>query len=219
MNLNDKNKMIINERKRIKKKEISSIALRVFSEMGIDQTNMTDIAKTSEVGVATLYRYFDNKTNLVIETGVEAWSEINSKYETAVEKIIAEEILAIDKLEKLLNLFYKIFTKEKAFVFFLDGFDNYIVNNSVSPDMLETYEDEILRIDPYVHTVYKEGLHDQSIKKIKDIDLFIKTIGHSLLALSQKALIRNRIVKSDRKERLMDEMKLMIEMVVLYAKK
>jgi len=211
--------MIINERKRIKKKEISSIALRVFSEMGIDQTNMTDIAKTSEVGVATLYRYFDNKTNLVIETGVEAWSEINSKYETAVEKIIAEEILAIDKLEKLLNLFYKIFTKEKAFVFFLDGFDNYIVNNSVSPDMLETYEDEILRIDPYVHTVYKEGLHDQSIKKIKDIDLFIKTIGHSLLALSQKALIRNRIVKSDRKERLMDEMKLMIEMVVLYAKK
>src|SRR6056297_2355214 len=109
MNLNDKNKMIINERKRIKKKEISSIALRVFSEMGIDQTNMTDIAKTSEVGVATLYRYFDNKTNLVIETGVEAWSEINSKYETAVEKIIAEEILAIDKLEKLLNLFYKIF--------------------------------------------------------------------------------------------------------------
>ncbi|HKL41580.1 MAG TPA: TetR/AcrR family transcriptional regulator [Clostridia bacterium] len=219
MNLNDKNKMIINERKRIKKKEISSIALRVFSEMGIDQTNMTDIAKTSEVGVATLYRYFDNKTNLVIETGVEAWSEINSKYETAVEKIIAEEILAIDKLEKLLNLFYKIFTKEKAFVFFLDGFDNYIVNNSVSTDMLETYEDEILRIDPYVHTVYKEGLHDQSIKKIKDIDLFIKTIGHSLLALSQKALIRNRIVKSDRKERLMDEMKLMIEMVVLYAKK
>jgi len=219
MNLNDKNKIIINERKRIKKKEISSIALRVFSEMGIDQTNMTDIAKTSEVGVATLYRYFDNKTNLVIETGVEAWSEINSKYETAVEKIIAEEILAIDKLEKLLNLFYKIFTKEKAFVFFLDGFDNYIVNNSVSTDMLETYEDEILRIDPYVHTVYKEGLHDQSIKKIKDIDLFIKTIGHSLLALSQKALIRNRIVKSDRKERLMDEMKLMIEMVVLYAKK
>jgi AcrR family transcriptional regulator len=219
MNLNEKNKMRINERKRIRKKEISSIALKVFSEMGIDHTNMTDIAKTSEVGVATLYRYFENKTNLVIETGVEAWAEINSKYESAVEKIIAEEILAIDKLEKLLNLFYKIFTEEKAFVFFLDGFDNYMVNNSVSPDMLETYEDEILRIDPYVHTVYKEGIDDESIKEIKDIDLFIRTIGHSLLALSQKALIRNRIIKSDQKEKLMDEMKLMIEMVVQYAKK
>lgn len=219
MNLNDKNKKRIDERKRIRKKEILGIALKVFSDIGIDQTNMTDIAKASEVGVATLYRYFENKTNLVIETGVEAWAKINKKYESAVEIIIDEEILAINKLEKLLGLFYKIFTKEKNFVFFLDGFDNYMINNSVSPDMLETYEEEILKIDPYVHRVYKEGIIDKSIKEMKDIDLFIKTIGHSLLALSQKALIRNRIIRSDQKEKLMEEMKLMIEMVIQYAKK
>lgn len=219
MNLNDKKKRRINERKRLRKKEILGIALKVFSAIGIDQSNMTDVAKASEVGVATLYRYFDNKTNLVIETGVEAWSQINTKYESAVEVIITEEISGIDKLEKLLNLFYKIFTEEKNFVCFLDGFDNYMVNNSVSPDMLETYENEILKIDPYVCKVYKDGVKDNSIKEMEDIDLFIKTIGHSLLALSQKALIRNRIVKSDQKERLMDEMKLMIKMVIQYARK
>jgi AcrR family transcriptional regulator len=219
MNLNDKKKKRINKRKRLRKKEILGIALKVFSETGIDQSNMTDIAKASEVGVATLYRYFQNKTNLVIETGVEAWSQINTKYESSVDGIIAEEILAIDKLEELLNLFYKIFTEEKSFVCFLDGFDNYMVNKSVSPDMLEIYENEVLKIDPYVCKVYKEGLKDNSIKEMEDIDLFIKTIGHSLLALSQKALIRNRIVKSDQKERLMDEMKLMTKMVIHYARK
>lgn len=219
MNLNDKKKRRINERKSLRKKEILGIALKVFSAIGIDQSNMTDVAKASEVGVATLYRYFENKTNLVIETGVEAWSQINTKYESAVEVIITEEISGIDKLEKLLNLFYKIFTEEKNFVCFLDGFDNYMVNNSVSPDMLETYENEILKIDPYVCKVYKDGVKDNSIKEMEDIDLFIKTIGHSLLALSQKALIRNRIVKSDQKERLMDEMKLMIKMVIQYARK
>jgi uncharacterized protein Smg (DUF494 family) len=94
-----------------------------------------------------------------------------------------------------------------------------MVNKSVSPDMLEIYENEVLKIDPYVCKVYKEGLKDNSIKEMEDIDLFIKTIGHSLLALSQKALIRNRIVKSDQKERLMDEMKLMTKMVIHYARK
>ena len=113
MNLNDKKKERINKRKAKRKNEILNIALEVFSEKGIDQTNMTDIAKASEVGVATLYRYFSNKTNLVIETGVEAWYQVNSKYMEEATLILNSEVLSITKLENLMNLFYKILEKQK----------------------------------------------------------------------------------------------------------
>lgn len=212
------NNLKVDNRKLFKKKKILDVALQLFSEKGIEQTNMTDIAKESNVGVASLYRYFENKNNLVVETGIEAWRQINSKYKDDVDAIMSTGLKGIIKLENLLNLFYKIFTEERAFVCFLDGFDNYIVNNNVSADSLINYEKEVLKIDPYIQKVYKIGINDHSIKRIKDIDLFIRTIGHTLIALSQKVFIRNKIVTNDSKEKLLDEMKLMIQMIISYAK-
>lgn len=206
------------KRKLFKKKKILDMALKIFSEKGIEQTNMTDIAKKANVGVASLYRYFENKNNLVVETGIEAWYQINLKYKKDVDIIMATKIKGIKKLENLLNLFYKIFTEEKNFVCFLDGFDNYIVNNNVSVDSLINYEKEVLKIDPYIQEIYKSGIADETIKRIEDIDLFIKTIGHTLIALAQKVFIRNEIVTNDSKEKLLDEMKLMIQMIISYAK-
>lgn len=213
------NNMKLDKKKLFKKKIMLDIALKLFSENGIEQTNMTDIAKASNVGVATLYRYFSNKNNLVVETGIEAWYQINTKYKKDVDDIMNTEIKGIRKLENLMNLFYEIFTKEKNFVCFLDGFDNYIVNNNISIDSLVNYEKEVLKIDPYIQEIYKSGIDDQTIKRIDDIDLFIKTIGHTLIALSQKVFIRNKIVTNDSKEKLLDEMKLMIQMIISYAKK
>lgn len=213
------NNMKLDKKKIFKKKIMLDIALKLFSENGIEQTNMTDIAKASNVGVATLYRYFSNKNNLVVETGIEAWYQINTKYKKDVDDIMNTEIKGIRKLENLMNLFYEIFTKEKNFVCFLDGFDNYIVNNNISIDSLVNYEKEVLKIDPYIQEIYKSGIDDQTIKRIDDIDLFIKTIGHTLIALSQKVFIRNKIVTNDSKEKLLDEMKLMIQMIISYAKK
>jgi hypothetical protein len=61
--------------------------------------------------------------------------------------------------------------------------------------MLEAYEKESLQIDPDVYEIYNAGLEDESIKEMEDIELFIRTLGHTLLALSQKAFIRNQIIK------------------------
>lgn len=114
------------------------------------------------------------------------------KYKKDIDVIIKSEFNGIIKLENALYLFYKIFTEEKNFICFLDGFDNYIVNKDISTDSLISYEAGVLKIDPYIRKIYKIGTVDQTIKNIKDIDLFIRMIGHTLIALSQKIFIRNK---------------------------
>jgi AcrR family transcriptional regulator len=42
-------------------------ALDLFSQLGFDQTTMEQIAATSEVGIATLYRYFPTKDSILLD--------------------------------------------------------------------------------------------------------------------------------------------------------
>ena len=52
------------ERARVMR-EVSSIALQLFEERGYDKVTMQQVADASEVSVATLYRRFGTKENLV----------------------------------------------------------------------------------------------------------------------------------------------------------
>lgn len=202
-----------------KKTEVLKVSRSVFSELGIESTKMTDIAKNAGIGVATVYRYFNNKTTLVIATGIYSWKCVNDSYEPKVKAILKKDQKAIDKLEQLLKLYYNIFLKEKGFIRFLDEFDNYIVNNKISPKHLEVYEREVLRIQPYTKKIYQEGLNDCTIRKVKDFKVLNNTISHALMTLSQKALIRNKIIASDDAKVLLEEVKLLIEIMVEYARR
>jgi AcrR family transcriptional regulator len=54
------------ERERVRvKREISAIAVQLFDERGYDQVTMEDIAAATGVSVATLYRRFTTKENVV----------------------------------------------------------------------------------------------------------------------------------------------------------
>jgi AcrR family transcriptional regulator len=46
---------------------ILDAALDLFSELGFDQTTMDQIAAASEVGIATLYRYFPTKDSILLD--------------------------------------------------------------------------------------------------------------------------------------------------------
>ncbi|MFC7544924.1 TetR family transcriptional regulator [Plantactinospora sp. GCM10030261] len=54
------------ERERIRvKRDVSTIAVRLFEERGYDAVTMEDVAAATAVSVATLYRRFTTKENLV----------------------------------------------------------------------------------------------------------------------------------------------------------
>lgn len=218
MDLTEKYQNNVQRRKSKRKQGVLRNAVGVFSENGIEQTSMTDIASASSMGVATVYRYFNNKTSLVIEAGVQLWLDINAKYEKKVQEIINHDNLAIDKLKELLFLYLKIIKQEETFIRFLDSFDNYIINNEINKEALRVYEDEVLRIDPYIHEIYKLGEKDKSIRKMKDIHLFNRMVGHGIIALSQKNYIRHDILSSDEAYQDLEEVELFIEMVLSYAR-
>ena len=52
------------EMKQNRKNRILESAFNLFSQKGIDTIAMTDIAKNAEIGVASLYRYYETKEEI-----------------------------------------------------------------------------------------------------------------------------------------------------------
>ena len=63
------------EMKQNRKNRILESAFDLFSQKGIDTIAMTDIAKNAEIGVASLYRYYETKEEIAIRTVIWAWEK------------------------------------------------------------------------------------------------------------------------------------------------
>lgn len=67
------------------RKTISKIAEKLFSEKGIENTSMSDIAKESGYSKASLYVYFKNKEELVAVLVLESMEKLYEYLSTAVK--------------------------------------------------------------------------------------------------------------------------------------
>ena len=103
------------EERQVRKERIITGALNVFKKSGVDNATMSDIAKESGFGTATLYYYFPSKENILIAMMERGWIQL---WESIEEKI-DEDIPSRKKFIKLLNTMGKIVLDNKSLYEFL----------------------------------------------------------------------------------------------------
>lgn len=218
MSLKDKRMNEIKKQKEKRKEDILAAAIEVFKEKSIRSAKMTDIALESEVGVATVYRYFKTKLELVIE---------------AVNWMCKEEILLMfepfegdgyksmngfEQISFILKLFILLYEAYPDFVALLEQFDNYVVEEQIGLEQLENYEKNIIDLKEITFGAMARGKKDGSIKMDIDNNIFYTTIAHSLMSLSQKLILRGNILKSDSEVNGKKQLALLIEMAEGFIK-
>lgn len=97
-----------------RRKKIILTAFHLFCERGIEGVPLNEIAKEAHVGETTIYRYFENKTNLVLEAFLVLWDLIMSNLEECVENTNN----------------YNHFTGYEQIVAWLESFRQLYLNNS-----------------------------------------------------------------------------------------
>ena len=197
MDLAEKRKKETKEQKDKRKELVIAAALDVFIEKGIENTKMTDIAEKAEIGIASVYRYFKTKTEIVIEAGIRYWSkEIDIFYSTFLENDF-KMLNGLARVSKLLDVFIDIYMNHKDFYKFIEEFDNYVVKENIPSDRLFFYEKKILNLMPIMLEALDLGKKDGSIKQNINNEQYYMTITHTLISLSQKLILRNIILDSD----------------------
>jgi len=136
---------------------------RLFAEHSIEAVKLQDIATESKIGIATLYRYFGNKPEMVIEIGTKKWEE----YYLEVEKISAERsgkpTTAAEDLDFFLDCFIELYRSHKDLVLFNRNFVTYVKHEKCTREQMKDYNESIARFSKKFHNLYSKGQMDGTL--------------------------------------------------------
>lgn len=173
--------------------EISNLVLN----SKIEDLKMTDIADYLEIGVATLYRHFKTKKNIIIDCGIHLWKREIKLFEYVFENDLYEKKSGLEQINDLLKVYKVLYTGHSNFLKFLSQFDAYCHRENIDMKQLEEYEKNILDLYPLFEKAFSKGINDGSIKCKENVQVLYFTINHSLMALSQKLLPDGALLSSD----------------------
>jgi AcrR family transcriptional regulator len=198
-----------------RKKAVLDVATKLFIEKSIESVTMSDIAEAAQIGEATLYRYFGQKENLVVECVTEIWKVVGQKYFDPHAFDMYET--GYKKVERFFGLFLTLYIEQLSALKFINNFDNFVANRKIDIEFLTDYNKIILFAKTRFLDLYKEGLLDGSIQKGINADVYYYSSTKAIFALCGK-LSQQPIVASDTQANDLDQIKMLIRMITNYIK-
>lgn len=195
--------------KKIKETALDRIindACELFLSRSVNDVTIADIAEKSEVGVATVYRYFSTKKNILEKCAIKLQTRVYEEYFKLTGKT------GYEKIKKFYFGYLEVFKAHPEFYGFINGFDAFMtVENGTE---LEEYSKGLDVFWEEFNKTYVEGLSDGSIKRVDDISVFYYATTHAMLELCKKLSANARIVKQDESVKKDEEIRALAEIVL-----
>ena len=160
-----KNERKIEERK-IRKERIIIGAINIFKKKGVENATMSEIAKESGFGTATLYYYFPSKEEILINMMERGWMQLWE----SIEDKMNENIPSRQKFIKLLNIMSKTVKNNKTLYEFLFTAPNIIDKSKQS---WKPYQESLYKS---LQEILEEGAKDDNITNLQP-ELVMKAMG------------------------------------------
>lgn len=160
-------------------------AFQLFVRHSIEAVSMQHIADAAKIGVASVFRYYENKTDLVIAVCGYKWHEYLKKIEENRPVDYIRDIPAIDRLEFTLNSYLDMYQHHKDLLKFNDNFNHYITHENVDSSRLETYLAAVNPMRERMHWMYEKGKVDQTMRTDLPEDVFFRATAHSMMGACQ----------------------------------
>lgn len=208
-----------NEKSELKENRINRIlssAFELFAVKGIDTIVMTDIAKKAEIGVASLYRYFETKEEIAIRTAIWAWNTQKEYILPEIQNPAFEKLSGIEQLKIIMGLFTKLYENQQDFLRFIYFFDSYAVRQQIETKRLQDYELMIATVQNVVKQAIVKGLEDKSINQnfMGCEDNLYFTLMHAMFNTAQKMSLANGLLEMDQKVSGSSQLNLLTDLLI-----
>lgn len=189
----------------------------MFLKNGIEPVAMTDIAKKCDIGVATLYRYFGTKAEIVVEAGTAIWKDMMVLLGDVYDSDVYKGQKGIEQIESLLGFYLSLYKDHPDFMRFVHQFDRYVIDRKMTGDSLSEYQKSVLDVYPLFDKAYKKACREGDARKGLPLRRIYLTSTHALMAMSSKFL-EGDIIPDDAAEDKTEEIGQMIDMILYYIK-
>jgi len=157
-----------------KKQEILQAAIKVFSRLGIPNTNMIDIAREAGIGKGTIYEYFRSKEEIINET----FRKFTSSFNAVDLEALSLQQNSIDKLLFVIDGWIEILINASDEVRVLIEFwaDSTRLRSS---DRLDEITQLYRNLTDFLENIIQEGIDKHKIRKL-DPKIFAALMASSL---------------------------------------
>ena len=100
--------------------------LKCFYYEGIERTKVATIAQKAGVTSMSVYRYYGDKENIVLESAMLFWNKLTSELLSAVEAEDMSGLNGLERVEKLLKLYVSMYRQNTQALLLLQEFEIYV---------------------------------------------------------------------------------------------
>ena len=144
------------------------------------------VADTADVGVATLYNYYQNKLNLVIAISGEVWESVWKEVTQSFGLEALEGLNAYQLTEHYCDSIISLYQERPEVLRFSGNYKTYICREGVSDERLKVQLDVLKPIGILFHRKYEEAKTDGSIRMdLSEQELFT-TLTLTMLGMAER---------------------------------
>ena len=188
-----------------RREKMLAAGFKLFSERGIDAVKMQEVAAESGIGIATIYRYYDNKLSFVLDIGTRKWEEYGAYAANKREERRADEMTAAEELAFYLDFYIDLYQNHSGILRFNQDFNNFVRHEGVTQEQLLPYLRAVSVFAGMFHCVYEKGRRDGTIRTDLPEEKMFASTSHIMLAVAVRyaqGLIYSADVEADRTEEM-----------------
>ena len=194
---------------------VAQVAFDVFCRYGIEGATMQRVADAAQVGVASVYRYYETKFDLALASALWVWE---TKIHPLLPQNHDEAHTGFEHIRELLSVILILMDKDAEVLRFLEYFDNFVVSQHIPADRLTDYNRSLEKAKPFVIEAFQKGQRDGSIRQDRDGVEFYYVTARTLMSLAQKLLLRGHVVETDDMIGAQTQVEFVIDMAMHYLK-
>ena len=195
-----------------KNRRILENGFRIFSEKTIEKVTMADVAKAAGIGIASLYRYYSTKQELVMGVSTWMWSEYMKVALQRAEESRRSGATAAEEFDFYLESFLDLYHNHKDMLRFNQFFNIYLQSEDISEEDKKPYMDVIFAFQRCFRETYLQGQRDGTLRTDLTAEKMFALSLHLMLAAATRYAVGLAYSEAHDAE---EELRLLKEMLCL----
>lgn len=169
-----------------RRERLLEAGFRLMSARTIEAVTLQQIADEARIGIATLYRYFKAKPDLVIEIGTNIWKRYYVEVEKEYAQLNGPAMNAAEELEFFLDSIIELYRSRRDVLRFNRNFDTYVQHERCTAAQMRPYNDAVAVFAKKFHTVVRKARADGSLRiPVSEPRLFVNLL-YTMLSVAGK---------------------------------
>lgn len=169
-----------------KREIVIDTAFKLFAENKIEPVTMTVVADNCNMGVASIYRYFGTKRELVIAVATKKWKEFYGELQKYCQEFNVDKMTAAQELEFYIDRYIDLYKENSDLLNFNANFSVYIGSEDTTKDEMKSYNSIVDKFVNRFHMLYKKAQDDNTVRTdISERSIFYNIMYTMLSALSK----------------------------------